>query len=101
MSEALPWCKRAVEGSPKHLSYLAQLALVLLREGQPDNALPWAQRAVELSPNWGFAHRLLGDIYCEMGDLWQATQAYQNALERHPQDPAIQQRLNHLGTCKN
>lgn len=101
MSEALPWCQQAVQASPKHLSYLAQLALVQLRLEQPDQALPWAQRAVALSPTWGFAHRLLGDIYCATGALPQAVTAYQKALERHPRDAAIQQRLKSVDACKN
>ncbi len=100
MREALSWCEQAVRAAPNHLSYLAQLALVRLRLEQPDRALPPGQHAVDLSPKWAFARRLLGDIYCAMGDLPKAASAYQQALTLAPQDPATQQRLQQIGTCQ-
>ncbi len=96
MSEALPWCQQAVDQLPKSPRYRAQLALVMLRLSQLEPALRQAQRAVDLSPNWGFGHRLLGDINCARGRRAEAEMAYRQALAINPKNPISQKRLANL-----
>ncbi len=71
---------------------LAQSNLLRIR-GQYREAADLCLRILHRFPNNATAHTLLGDIYAEMGDLPQAEQWYEMALDLKPNSESDRQKL--------
>lgn len=86
-SQAL-W-KRAASASPSAIAF-AQLAMLSLRAGQPDQALEQAQRAVSIDPDLAIARHNLGAVLLRLERTSQAAREFATVLERHPDYAASQ-----------
>lgn len=71
---------RAIAGSPESPFLYRELAAVLLREGNVDDALEQAVKVVELEPTDPRGHLLLGEIHEARNDQPNALAAYEAAL---------------------
>jgi tetratricopeptide (TPR) repeat protein len=65
----------------------SNLGLVLLQQGQVDDATAHFQKALDLNPNNGEAHNNLGTILYEKGDYGGAIVQYRDVLDKNPENP--------------
>lgn len=63
------------------------LQYIALHDG--DKARSTLQRVIEINPNNGYAWYLLGDHYVKIGQLKEASEAYQKALEQEIRKPLL------------
>jgi tetratricopeptide (TPR) repeat protein len=74
--------QRAAEaGEPRAM---ANLALLLLGDGHPDDALAWARKAVDAAPLYAAGHRARGKVALAAGQLDEARTAFERALALEP-----------------
>jgi Flp pilus assembly protein TadD len=66
---------------------MANLALMLLEDGQIDDALTWARLGASRRPNT-HAHRTLGKVALAKGNVPEATAAFRTAYALDPRDCA-------------
>ena len=78
--EARKAYERAIAASPESPFLYRELAAVLLREGNHDEALKQAVRVIELEPTDPRGHVLLGEIHEALNDQPNALAAYESAL---------------------
>lgn len=70
---------RDMSARPHDPALFCELAALLLRLGQEDEAEIWWQRALWEAPNWRPAHQALADFYQRRGDLRRAAEHRQRA----------------------
>lgn len=76
--------RSALEVSPRSAMAHKNLASVLQRAGQCEEAIPLALRAVEILPEFPDAHLVLGNCYFVVGRYVDATREYQITLSLVP-----------------
>lgn len=76
--------------------YYAARSRAYLQKGDYDAALADALRMVELSPNYSHAYVTCGDAYYAKGEITEAINAYQTALNLEPRLTEIQHKLTEL-----
>lgn len=74
---------------------LAKSNLLRIR-GNYQEAIDICLKILHRFPNNATAHTLLGDIYAEQGDLKQAEQWYEMALDLKPESPTDRQKLEQI-----
>jgi len=91
----------ALEINPKHVWSAYLLAHCLYRLGKRDEAVGWLRSAIEWHPKhpWQWWVKL-GDWLAEAGDKGEALAAYRRALEQHPGDKGIQEKIRALEEAK-
>src|SRR5206468_868014 len=62
-------CRRAIELRPDYAEAYANLGILLVEDGRPDEALPIYQRAIELNPQASNAHWNYGLALLVTGDF--------------------------------
>ena len=75
---------------------LAQLGMVLAREGKFDEALPLLDEAIALEGHQPSALGYRGNIYATQGKLQEAEADYRRALALSPDDPAATRGLEYV-----
>jgi tetratricopeptide (TPR) repeat protein len=69
------------------------LGIVLVKQGEPDQAIDHYRRAVALRPDYGEAHYNLGRLLVEQGQLDDAIAHYERAAAINPADAEAQNNL--------
>jgi tetratricopeptide (TPR) repeat protein len=70
---------------------------VLYRQGKAQEALPYLVRASELGDGEAELDLHLGEVQWALGDQAAARATWQKALERHPDDKLLKERLERAG----
>jgi hypothetical protein len=82
VAEATAWFRRAADAGDEKA--MANLALVLERDGKLDDALAWAERAARTAPMYAHAQRTLGKIALALHRDAVALAAFERAAELEP-----------------
>jgi len=83
-SEALRYCRMAVERDPYSAPLRHELAIVLSQNGQSGEALKELEEAVKLAPREALYRFKLGLAWNELGTLTRAIEALQSAVRLEP-----------------
>lgn len=86
-AEALRHAQRAVELQPEHPSILDTLGVVLLEDGQPEQAVRILRKAHEGAPDMPEIGLHLAQGLIAQGNLTEARDLLRRLLERHPDFP--------------
>jgi tetratricopeptide (TPR) repeat protein len=84
--------ERLLKRDPTNQELLAQYAQLLLDEGHAEQAIARLKK-VAGEESSGHLYDLLGDAYTKMHDATNAVQAYRQAVQLEPEDPAHWRRL--------
>ena len=85
--------RRALEQDAYSPYLLNKLALVLMAQGEWQQALPYLQRAHQLSTEDAATYTNLGRLYIALQDYEQARVALSEAVQINPFDPAVHMHL--------
>ncbi len=102
-AEARSWLEKALQLDPGHLQANYLMAQALDRLGEKAQAVSFLERAVSLppgQPDWQWVVQL-GDWRLELGDRQGALAAYRRALELHPGETTIEERIGKLAESGN
>ena len=94
-SDALARLREAL-GTERTYNSLAQLGMLLAKQGQGDEALPLLSEAVTLEPNQPSAWGYRGNVYATQGKFKEAEADYRQALALSPADPAASQGMRYV-----
>jgi tetratricopeptide (TPR) repeat protein len=75
--------------SPGHVPALLQIAFEYIKRSDWHAAEPWARQAVENAPTDVVAHRALGQVLLELGDVPGAIQQLETGLELAPDSQSL------------
>jgi chemotaxis protein methyltransferase CheR len=92
LSEALEWCKKAIEADKMNPSHHYLFATILQEQGQHDIAIQSLTRALYLEPRFVLAHFSLGNLHQSQGRYREAQRHFANTqllLCKHPQDEIL------------
>jgi tetratricopeptide (TPR) repeat protein len=81
--------KAELKVSPSHPWAKIQLAFEYIKRSDWEAARPWAQQAVEEAPDAFVAHRALGQVLLETGDLDGAVREFEMGVRQAPDSPAM------------
>jgi tetratricopeptide (TPR) repeat protein/capsular polysaccharide biosynthesis protein len=84
LTEAIDFCKRAIELQPFSPSAYTTLGEILEAQGDPTAARDAFVQALEISPQFFLAHAYLGQLYSEYWWLDEAVFHYRKALDLKP-----------------
>jgi tetratricopeptide (TPR) repeat protein len=87
--EAIEQYKAELQVSPRHPWAKMQLAFEYIKRGEFEAARTYAEQAVEEAPNIFIAHRALGQVLLETGDIQGAIREYETGVSMAPQSPAM------------
>lgn len=71
-------------------SYDTNIAGVLRRQGQPDEAIRYCRAALDFQPNYGPAYRIWADALVDEGQTAEAIPLFRQAAETYPADAQFQ-----------
>jgi tetratricopeptide (TPR) repeat protein len=86
---AIEQFKTELEVSPRHPWAKLQLAFEYLRRSDWEAARPWAEQAVDEAPDLFVAHRALGQVLLETGDVAGAIRELEAGVKQAPDSPAM------------
>jgi tetratricopeptide (TPR) repeat protein len=86
---AIEQFKAELKVSPRHPWSKLQLATEYIRRQDWDSARPWAEQAVAEAPNLFVAHRALGQVLLETGDVDGAIREFETGVQQAPDSPAM------------
>jgi len=89
VAEAKASIEKAIKLNGNLAAYHAQMALLLLRSGDPAGAEKSCRRALALDPNNGTAYRYLGDVYNSQSKGDDAVGMYEKSLSLEPNQPDV------------
>jgi tetratricopeptide (TPR) repeat protein len=81
--------ERELTIQPAHATSLIQIAGEYLKRGDHDRARPHAARALELAPTDFIAHRLMGQVHLEAGEVAPAIAALEQSRTLEPNSPSV------------
>jgi tetratricopeptide (TPR) repeat protein len=94
LSEALVYADRAIALNPQHALPHLFRGIALKRLGRTDDAVTSLRTAILARPEFADAHRYLGEILAERGDVAEAIPYLENAVRfARPEDPRPKQAL--------
>ncbi|MEG4959087.1 MULTISPECIES: tetratricopeptide repeat protein [unclassified Microcoleus] len=96
LTEAIEFCKRAIELQPFSPSAYTTLGEILEAQGDPTAARDAFVRALEISPQFFLAHAYLGQLYSEYWWLDEAVFHYRQALNLKPDWPEVHYNLGNV-----
>lgn len=79
--------KKAVELQPGHVPALVGLAMIYLKNGEPETARTYAERAVKAGPNDFAGHIALGRTLLDLDDAADAARELETATRLAPDSP--------------
>ena len=94
--EAIERLRQAVANERTYNS-LAQLGMVLARQGRLDEALPLLNDAIAADPNQPAAWGYRGNVYATQGKLTEAAADFTRALTLNPSDAAAARGIAYVG----
>jgi len=97
LDEAARLIAAALEQTPDSAAVLDSMGWVLYRQGKSQEALPYLVRANELGAGEAELGLHLGEVQWALGDQAAARATWQKALERHPDDKLLKERLERAG----
>jgi tetratricopeptide (TPR) repeat protein len=101
LSEAAEEYKKELQISPKHVPAMTELALVLIRESQPEEAVPLAKQAVGMAPNEARARYALGKSFLDTNLFEESARELETARRLAPGSAMVRSALSsayrHLG----
>jgi tetratricopeptide (TPR) repeat protein len=75
--------------SPRHPWAKMQIAAEYIRRGDYEAARPWAEQAVQEGPHLFGAHRVLGTVKLETGDVAGAITEFEEGVKLAPDNPTM------------
>lgn len=87
LSQAEGLLRQAMHLQPRHAEFQNSLAVLLYKQGKPQEALPLIQRALQLRPDYVEARRNLAIALIVLGRPQEALDALQPLLQLSPADP--------------
>jgi tetratricopeptide (TPR) repeat protein/capsular polysaccharide biosynthesis protein len=96
LTEAIDFCKRAIELQPFSPSAYTTLGEILEAQGDPTAARDAFVQALEISPQFFLAHAYLGQLYSEYCWLDEAVFHYRQALDLKPDWPELHYNLGYV-----
>ena len=92
LGEAAALIAASLAQMPDSAAVLDSMGWVLFRQGRPRDALPYLERAARLGDDAEIALHL-GEVQAALGDAAAARATWQKALEAHPDDARLKERL--------
>ena len=86
---ALKEFDRELSVQPSHATSHIQMAFEYIRRGDYESARPHADKAVTLAPTDFIAHRLVGQIQLETGDVPAAIASLEQSRQLEPNSPTV------------
>jgi len=86
---ALEEFQRELEGSPKHVPSILQIAFEYLKRNEHATGLPYAEQAAQLDPNSFPARNALGRILLELGQTERAIKELETGVKLAPDSPEM------------
>jgi protein O-GlcNAc transferase len=96
LKRAIKCYKQTLECDPNWIPLYTEIAILLARQKQFDEALVFAARAVELSPHDADVHYNLGFMYADQGKFDQALEPLHEALRLNPRHPKAAMQLKRV-----
>ncbi|MCW6049030.1 tetratricopeptide repeat protein [Lyngbya sp. CCAP 1446/10] len=96
LTEAIDFCKRAIELQPFSALAYTTLGEILEASGDPTAARDAFVQALEISPKFVLAHAYLGQLYSEYCWLDEAAFHYGKALDLKPDWPEVHYNLGNI-----
>ena len=90
LEEAVEQYRRALTLRPNFADVRLALSKVLIEQSRPDDAMRALDELLHLRPNWLNAMLLQGLAAYLAGDLDAAGRVWDDALERHPEEPRLE-----------
>jgi tetratricopeptide (TPR) repeat protein len=87
--KAIEEFKTELKISPRHPWAKLQLATEYIRRQDWESARPWAEQAVAEAPDVFVAHRALGQVLLETGDVEAAIREFEIGVHQAPDSPAM------------
>jgi tetratricopeptide (TPR) repeat protein len=87
--KAIEQFKEELKVSPRHPWSSLQIAFEYIKRAEWEEARPWAQQAVTDAPDNFVAHRAMGQILLETGDVEGAIAEYEMGVKLAPDSPAM------------
>ena len=97
LDEAATLVAASLAQTPDSAAVLDSMGWVLYRQGKAQEALPYLVRANELGDGEAELDLHLGEVQWALGDQAAARATWQKALERHPDDKLLKERLERAG----
>lgn len=85
--------KKELEISPNDVWSMLQLAFEYIKRGEYETAKSWAEKAVQGDPTNFVAHKALGQVLLELGDVEGAIRELEAGVEIAPDSPALRFQL--------
>ncbi len=96
LTEAIEFCKKAIELQPFSPSAYTTLGEILEAQGDPTAARDAFVQALEISPQFFLAHAYLGQLYSDYAWLDEAVFHYRQALDLKPDWPELHYNLGNV-----
>ena len=87
--KAIEQFKKELEVSPRHPWSALQIAFEYIKRQDWEAARPWAEQAVTDAPENFVAHRAMGQVLVETGDLDGAIREFEAGVKIAPDSPAL------------
>jgi tetratricopeptide (TPR) repeat protein len=87
--KAIEQYQEELKVSPRHPWAKMQLAFEYIKRQDMEKARPFAEQAVEEAPNVFVAHRALGQVLLETGDVEGAVREYEAGVKLAPESPSM------------
>ena len=87
--KAIDEFKRELDLQPGHAQALMQIAFAYLTLGNAKDALTWAQQAVTAAPNSFAAHKALGQVLLEIGEVERSIKELKAGIALAPDSPGL------------
>ncbi|MEG5066506.1 tetratricopeptide repeat protein [Microcoleus sp. B3-A4] len=96
LTEAIEFCKKAIELQPFSPSAYTTLGQILEAQGDPTAARDAFVQALEISPQYFLAHAYLGQLYSDYSWLDEAVFHYRQALDLKPDWAEVHYNLGNI-----
>jgi tetratricopeptide (TPR) repeat protein len=87
LARAEPLYRQILQSDPNHVSVLNNLAALLLKRGQLDEAIACLRLALRVQPDYAMGHINLGNALKDRGQWSEAVQSYRQAARIAPHMP--------------
>lgn len=93
LDKALKMINIALKREPDNTSYLDTFGWIQYKLGNIDEAIKYIEKAASADNATAEVYEHLGDIYLEIGKKEKALETWKQGLERFPDDPALNKRI--------